>query len=492
MAARIPIKFLTNELKSCITKDLHLVETEKGFFSKQNKYQKEEKSIDFFITDKISNDILLPYYYACQLLKVPHINRRKVFPKVPPWTFNPGFSLRDYQIEVLNLTKGMYQTNGAAFFNVFCSFGKTVVTTYKAYEFVQSHGLLTLVTHPGTVLKKSWAGTFSNLTTARIHIVDLGAGYEEISDEVQVIICADSRLHRIHPNILAKVGHFVIDEADRFCTQGHVNGLLSIEPLVITLLTATYERDDGMEKMLDLIAGPDRITRISTKPFYVLHCPTPFCPEEVKVTSRGIQYDSLVAELDKIDARNLFICNLVIMNIKEKILILTYHVEHAVYLYLCLKEMITPYGRTIAIFADKLKEYVDSDILIGTRSKIGIGFDEKDVAIGWYRPIEQGGQRRFNYLILASIGKKIEQIAGRVFRADVPVIVDIVDSHENTRKHYAKRKPWYESRNGIIKTASTLEDCVWDNIKDNFTASPNVSTSVGQSHIKKLMTRLKG
>jgi hypothetical protein len=177
--------------------------------------------------------------------------------------------------------------------------------------------------------------------------------------------------------------------------------------------------------------------------------------------SRGIQYDSLVSELDKIPERSLLVCNLAIMNLNEKILILTYHVDRAHFLANSLAVLVAPYGKRVALLAGQIGTYYDSDILVGTRSKIGIGFDEKEIAIGWNRPKEEGGQRRINLVILDSVGLKIEQIAGRAFRAQIPVIIDIVDNHKNTKNHYSVRKKWYESRNGVIITVRDIYEASW-------------------------------
>ena len=88
-----------------------------------------------------------------------------------------------------------------------------------------------------------------------------------------------------------------------FCTSGHVDCLLSIEPMFVTLLTATYERDDGFHVMLDLIAGPERIIKISRKPFFVFQRTTEFTVEP-KVGPRGIVFDDLVKLYDNIQERN--------------------------------------------------------------------------------------------------------------------------------------------------------------------------------------------
>ena len=66
---------------------------------------------------------------------------------------------------------------------------------------------------------------------AKIYIVGESPG--EIEPDTQVILCMDSRFHYLSEEIRMRVGHLVIDEADRYCTIGHMNGLLSTEPLFI-------------------------------------------------------------------------------------------------------------------------------------------------------------------------------------------------------------------------------------------------------------------
>ena len=409
MAFRIPIRFLSDEQKNRIVADLHIVETEKKWlrsFGKQGK----GKSIDFYIMDTVKNEVALPYNYACTLLNQPHLNRRRTYHQVKPWTWKPEFSLYDYQKEVIAIAHRHYSQRGSAFINVFCAFGKTVVGAHSCHKFSESNGLLSLILHPRNILGKSWSGTFETHTNAKIHVVGLGPGPEVIPDDTQVIICSDTRIKRIPQEVISRVGHLVLDEAHIFCSISHVEGILSVEPLTITLLTATYERPDGMHVMLDYISGHERITRISKKPFFVLKFPTPFVPLEVKTTRFGIQYDSLVAELDKIDERNLLICNLAVINANEKVLVLTYHVQHAYRLASWLYMMCAPHGKRVSLLAGDIESYYDADILVGTRSKIGVGFDEKEVAINW-------DGRRLKVLIGSQLGQQIEQLAGRAFRA---------------------------------------------------------------------------
>jgi hypothetical protein len=454
MSFRIPYALLTETHKTQIVRDLRIQEkTDNQYWRKDNRYSKvKTKEIIFYSVDPLTNDILLPMYYASRLFNTPLINKRKVFHKVPPFQLN--VPLFDYQNEVVDISIKNFMQRGSTFLNVFCSFGKTVVAAYFSAMFSQKYGLVTLVVYTLKVVETSWVGTFKNRTNAKIYIVGETPGPPD--DDVQVFLCMDTRLPDLDPTIRMRIGHFVIDEADCFCTLGRIKCFFSIEPLFTTALTATYERLDGFHIILDCVVGPDRITRISKKPFFVFQRPTIF-EANPKVGPRGIVFDDLVAQFDSIPERNSMIIEMILHNLSEKILVLTKHVEHAENLHKWLTYYLQPYGKTVSLLAKNMRKYDDASVIIATISKAGRGFDEKEACHDW-----KG--ERINMLILASSTRQIEQIAGRVFRSEIPIIIDFVDNHKNTQSHWITRKKWYESRNGIIY--STIEHFMWSNIKE--------------------------
>ena len=448
MAFRIPYALLKDEHKTQIKKDLSLKE-KSGDYNPwkggRGKFAPSVKSIDFYTIDQdhptypeLGPDLLIPMYYASALFKTPIPNRRRTYPRVPP--FQVKVLPRDYQQEVIDISLRNFMQRGTTFCNVFCSYGKTYVAAYFAAMFSQQYGLATLVTYPRTIIGRSWLGTFKEKSTAKIYVVGETPGPPDA--DVQVFLCMDTRLKVLDWEIRQRIGHFVLDEADCYCTIGHVEGLLSIEPMFTTVLTATYERDDGFETMLDLLVGPERITRISKKPFFVFQIPTKF-EIEPQVGPRGIVFDNVVKQLDANQERNLLIIQLVLDNLDQKILIITKHKEHARNLHQWLGHYLQFYGKTVSILIDNMKKYDDADVLVTTYSKGGRGFDEESGCHNWKK-------RRFGMGILGSSTKKIEQPMGRYLRSEIPVIFDIVDNQKNLKDHWKLRKTWYESRNGQI------------------------------------------
>lgn len=458
MSVRFPTDSLTVEEKKKISEDLCIEKVQTRFVGKGKSYSKKS-NVTFFQAD--AKWTCLPFNYAWENFLRP----KGLFPnqegKAVSGSFemSPGFQLRDYQVEALQYAFQDFEERRSAFFNVFCSFGKTIVSVFCAAHFSQETGTATLVLVPQDGIVKSWIGAFQEHSTAKVAL----AGKED--DETQVIVCPCHQVDKLKEETKERVGFLIIDEADCYCTPGHVKTLLATRPYYILGCTATYERDDEMEEVLDLLLGRVRINRISLKPFFVLKINTPFSPGEVERTKYGISYPDLVKKIGMNKERNFLILNIVENNVeREKILILTLQIEHATFLHNIIaeyfhylhKEGKSPRRYTVSRYFDDDKEYKDSDVLIGSYSKMGRGFDQASKAKGW-------DGRRFNFLILASTTLKVEQLSGRAFRAEVPVVVELIDNHDKIREHWREREEWYRSRNAIIMNIGYIPK--WEDIE---------------------------
>jgi len=456
MAFRIPITSLSTYQQNQIIKDLT--------FHQKNvnkKYAQKPKKIVFYSSE--DNDILLPMYYASKLFKIPVINKMNKYPEIPVFKFIG--KLRDYQEEIVNSAILLFKKNGGVFLNVFCAFGKTVVGSYFSAMINKQHKFMTLILYPRVMIGKSWIGTYKKFTDAKIHVV---GEYLEYDKDTQIILCMNKRVLDIPKSIRKKIGLLIIDEADMFCTNGNVAGILSVEPMYIVILTATYERDDGFHVMLDQLVGTEKITKISNKPFFILKLETKFWvePDQGK---HDIIWNSVIEKLDNIEERNKLIIDIVLNNLDQKILILTKHKLHAINLYTKLKPLLNEHMLGISLIIGNINEYVDGQVIIGTFSKIGVGFDESETCIDW-KGI------RLNMLILASTTRKIEQFAGRVLRSDVPVIIDIVDNMSYMQNHWKLRSKYYLPRNGF--TYKIKKKIIWKNLLPRLLSTYKTDTPI--------------
>jgi hypothetical protein len=61
----------------------------------------------------------------------------------------------------------------------------------------------------------------------------------------------------------------------------------------------------------------------------------------------------------------------------------------------------------------------------------------------------------------------LEQFTGRVFRADFPTIIDLVDDNHICKNHWRVRKNWYYERGGKIEVFKMIPDLMTGS--NNFT-----------------------
>jgi len=87
-------------------------------------------------------------------------------------------------------------------------------------------------------------------------------------------------------------------------------------------------------------------------------------------------------------------------------------------------------------------------------SKIGTGFDEATFCSDF-----KG--RKSDMMILCGSTKDeggLEQFTGRVFRAEFPTIIDLVDDNHICKNHWRVRKNWYYERGGKIEVFKMIPD----------------------------------
>ena len=374
----------------------------------------------------------------------------------PPTSFDFTGELFSHQVPVAEEALSQLLSRGTTTIGLYPGFGKTVIGAY-----LSSHlKLKVAVLYHREFLGPQWETTFKQFTNATTWIVP--TGFSGTPPDVDVVLCMDTRYSSLSEEYRLHIGCLIIDEAHAFCTPSRVECLLSWEPRYAIAETATLIRDDEMHRMIYAICGTHGIFKTLTKSFQVLHLETGLIPETKQNIRGGLDWSSLTRWFSTCEDRNKMILSLVKNNPSHKILILTLELKHVSLLH----ELLQQENESVDYFAGSRKTYSDSRVLIGTISKIGTGFDEKTSC-----PNFNG--KRIDMLILCSSVKKaslLEQSVGRVFRADMPIIIDLVDSHDVLKRHWYERKKWYQSRNGIIshiKMVPTSNDGISTSTEDS-------------------------
>lgn len=396
-----------------------------------------KEPVEFYTIDD-DGMIYLPFLFAGALLSIcPNMDIN-----YPTTSFNFKGTLKENQISVESDSWKQLQEKGTSTLALYPGFGKTILGA----KLCSRAQLMTVILVHREVLAYQWKKTFEDFTDATVWVV----GEKNPPSSCQIIICMDTRWHILPKMFRDAIGFLIIDEAHAFCTPTHVHCLLAFRPKYILIETATLERDDNMEKMIYAIAGNHAIYRESTNPFSVLKINTGTTPARKKSRNGRVNWTSLVNDTLMDPRRIKIIVDLVISHPDYNVLILTSLVDHA----LVLHKLLVGNGINADYMCGKRKNYQDCQVLVGTTSKIGTGFDQATAC-----PNYSG--KRFNLLILACSIKKyamLVQNVGRVFRADYPTIMHMVDNDDIYKSHWYKSRKWYLARGGTIMEYTIPED----------------------------------
>ena len=333
-------------------------------------------------------------------------------------------TLRPQQLEWVTDLINYMKTSPTATLSCHTGAGKTIMAIYIASRF----GLKTLVVINRIILAKQWKNAVENNTNMSVGI--LNPKSEKLWDFNIINIANISKIS----NLLIKVKFVILDELHMLFSPTHYRKLLHINPKYMIGLSATPYRLDEFHALIPFFLGDYGLYSplLQKHKVFVFH--TGFTPT-YEMTTRGPCWLDILKYQARHKQRNIFITNLVYENLlkkpENKWLILVKLLEHMEILILMFKEK----SLKISKVEDNSK---DTQILIGTTQKIGVGFDDPDVT---------------NLVIAADIQAYFIQYLGRCFRKPgiVPVIVDIVDNLSSLKKHYETRQNIYEDHGGIVK-----------------------------------------
>ncbi|AYV86156.1 MAG: VV A18-like helicase [Solumvirus sp.] len=394
----------------------------------------EDKEINFYRPAIVDGKTYIDLPYAIANITLNKAINFDCYKQKEPVTIEFKVKLFDYQVEPYKEASQQVKTFGTTTLRLYPGFGKTALGAKLAADL----GFLTLVTYHQTTIEEIWKNTFSKFTNAKVWVV----GMKNPPKDYNVILCMNTRLTGVLEEVRNKVGTFIIDEAHRLCTASNVEPLLSVHPLYIIAETATLERTDKMESMMFAMCGTHAVNRSNEKKFNVTKLITDIEPKCETDNQGKLKWSSVIKSLALNQDRNSIIINLVLSNLKHKILILCRVKEHVTVLLDLLKKQDI---KSDFMMGTK-KKYEDSHVLLGTISKIGTGFDEAAFCSSY------NGVRIDLLILVTSIKEKslLEQNVGRVLRSSVPYVIHLFDNHPSLTRHWSSCRKWYEDNMGTI------------------------------------------
>jgi superfamily II DNA or RNA helicase len=345
--------------------------------------------------------------------------------------------LREAQIPVAEEAFKQLVATGCINLRLNTGFGKTLLSLYLAGL---AKGIIA-VNIPVQAVTDSWISTFEKCYPTmkeKIWIV----GENEMPKDPVFILFMHTRYEKIPKELRNKISCYIIDESHLFCTPCRVPTLLSIQPRYVIALSATPDRNDGLESMIHTIAGNQEVERVSENPFKLIKLRTGIKIEEERGMF-GLNYSKFVNDQANCFERNIMAINIINGNKHKKYMILTKTKEHVTNL----ETMFKHYGLPCTTYFGSKKSYKDDMILIGSLSKVATGFDMATAA-------EEFDGVNADVLILMTTIKNenlLKQTIGRVVgRAPSPAIIYFLDENSSSKRHINLNKAMIEKVKGEV------------------------------------------
>ena len=432
MSVRFSLKDLDEKTSNRIVKALTFRPKIPPHLQKNQKYQQSLEPIRMYYTSE--GETRLPFQFSCLFFKK-RFNQDKIFSKIyeePNGKFTG--KLLDRQREPFKESISLLKKHNTVTIALYPGFGKTFMGVMLAWYLNKRVCVLVHRDNVGKQWVKSFRQYFSELTDDDIWFVD-----DKTKPNAKIIISMDGRTDKIPQEVRDDIGTLIIDEAHCFCAPSKVKPLLAFSPKYVIAETATPKKDNGLEKVIQSICGLHYIQKTSTKPYHFFIIQTNLSYE--LDGSKNIFGDLSNKQCEN-EARNNIIIEILKANQQYKTIVAGNRKEHCKYL----AERLTEEGLESSQLHGTIKNYTTKNILIGTGSKMGVGFDEANFC-------DDYDGRPSDLLIMLNTYASwapFEQVRGRGMRAEKPNVIILNDKHTITRRHMTQIRKWVKETNGKI------------------------------------------
>ena len=336
--------------------------------------------------------------------------------------------LRPEQTEVRKEAIKQLSGTGSVILSMYCGFGKSSTSMKLACDI----GLKTLIIVNKLILIKQWdEGIKTFCPSASVQKLTSRSK----KDDCDFYIINAQNVEKMGNSFFSDIGTVIVDEAHLIMAETLSRCLQWVHPRYLIGLTATPYRMDGLNSLLDMYFGKYKITRTLWREHIAYKVSTGFKPIVEQTANGRVNWGVVLDSQANSEERNELIIKLLKYHSKRNFLVLTKRVSQGEYLLKRLEEE----GEDVTSLLGSNQEYkISSRILVGTSSKIGVGFDHP----------------KLDALLLAGdVEQYFVQYLGRVFRTkDVkPIIVDLVDDYSLLTKHFNTRRKIYQDHGGEVK-----------------------------------------
>jgi len=271
-------------------------------------------------------------------------------------------------------------------------------------------------------------------------------------DDVDIILCMDGRFSDIPLHIKNSIGTLILDEVHLLCSTTRVEIFLNIFPKYVILESATITKNNGMHKMAHLIAGEHGVFRVSKKPYDIFIVDTEIKGEE-EYGPQGLISSKLRQNLVLNKTRQNVILMMLITIINYCKVMCIQMVKAAIPEFV---ERVKGCGITCDCLYGSKKDYKNSQVLVGTQQKMGVGFDEENKCNDFFlNPVKADTIFLLNTTPDVNI---YEQARGRA--RNLKYVVIFRDLNSNCDKHIKSLEWWFKETNGTVYYISYKQFCI--------------------------------
>lgn len=379
--------------------------------------------------DVRGNSVHMPFNYGKKWAKIP--SKESV-------SFKFVGSLRDYQSQHVDFILDKLYKHNCYVLSLHVGWGKSIFAIYIACQLKRK----TMIIVHKLILIDQWKELIEKVCPlATICIVKPSDSIKSY-DFYNFLIVNVANVPKLSSDLTDKIGTLICDEMHLICALKLHKAMFSIQPEYLLGLSATPYRNDGLDPLLDLSFGSDKLIKKLFRQHTVYKIETGITiPYEMDKRGKMI-WSSVIEAQSEHEERNKLIVKLAQHFSDRVFLILCKRVKHVDDLYALLKDK----NEDVTKLVGKDKDFnKDARIVVATTQKCGVGFSHD----------------RLDAMILAvDIKDYFIQFLGRVFRTPevVPYIFDIVDNMGVLMKHYSDRKKTYIESGGQIITDHNLID----------------------------------
>ncbi len=349
-------------------------------------------------------------------------------------------TLRPNQMAVRNKCIFNLNKKGCIILAAEPGFGKTIT----AIEMMCSLNMPVLIVVKQTMIANQWINAIKNYAPSK-KIQQIKSN-KPVNKEIDVYIVnpiilkpqieLEKILKEKKRQDFSHIKFVIVDEMHQIVSKVLLRSFFKLQPDYIIGLSATPRRpvNDPYQKAISWFFGNVVVGKELFKKHTVYSVETNFMPTEIKYTLKGVDWTHILRSQAQDNNRNILITDIV-MHFPTRIwLILVKLVDHAVQL----KTIFNQNNVACETLTGSKTEFDrNCKILIGTTSKIGVGFD--------HAPIDA-------LFVAADVVEYFEQFLGRCMRKvnNNPIVFDLDDSYSILHRHYEHRLKKYKKHGGVI------------------------------------------